>query len=323
MSRVVRHRKTQTIDFPEYGLTFAVRMGSLWYDTYVKPQKHAYRPLALPQSRSPAADSHTQQSASEIAPGFPTEASQLPEYAQPEPSATPNEVWPHGDRDATRFRPPVSPALAAQAASSVSHSTQPSLSPKSEKDKMLSGQPFLPNTERLVDERGLSSQASFRFNTAVQKAPDERSWLFRQLVTARWVYPRAGERQVTGLFGHGVNVSAPFHCDYGYNLSVGDNAVLGPGCQLLDSGRIVIGRNTKIGARVTISTLKEPTLTRPMEGSERTETAREVYIGENVYIGDGCIIEAGVCIGDNAIVRAGSVVIQASIHHFCFHLDLR
>ncbi|KAF3031332.1 Maltose acetyltransferase [Didymella keratinophila] len=190
------------------------------------------------------------------------------------------------------------------------HCTQPPLSLKSEKNKMLAGKPFLSNAAQLIGERDLSSQASYRFNTAVQEDFDERARLFKRIIAAEWIYPRAGERQVTGHLGHGVNISVPFHCNYGYNLFIGDNAVLGPGCQLLDSGRIVIGRNTRIGARVTISTLEEPTASRPMEGSERTETAREVYIGENAYIGDGCVIIGGVHIGDNAIVRAGSVVIQ-------------
>ena len=49
-----------------------------------------------------------------------------------------------------------------------------------------------------------------------------------------------------------------------------------------------------------------------LKGSKGTEIAREVYIGENVYIGDGCIIEAGVRIGNNAIIRAGSVVVRVS-----------
>jgi acetyltransferase-like isoleucine patch superfamily enzyme len=118
-------------------------------------------------------------------------------------------------------------------------------------------------------------------------------------------------------------VSVPFYCDYGYNLSVGDNVIIGPGCQLLDSGRIAIGRNTKIGARVTISTLEEPTVTRLPKGSRGIETAREVYVGENVHIGDGCIIEASVCIGNNAIVRAGSVVVQAYLDLFFVSGNLR
>ena len=188
---------------------------------------------------------------------------------------------------------------------------------------MLLGQPFLPNTKLLVDERDLCSQASFCFNTAVQEGSGERAKLFRQIVAAKWIYPRAGKPQVTGHLGHGIDVSAPFHCDYGYNLSIGDNAVIGPDCQLLDSGRIVIGRDTTIGARVIISTLKQPTEARPLERSERTEAAREVCIGENVYIGVGCIIKGGVRIGDNAIVRAGSVVVQASKPRPFPHLGLR
>jgi acetyltransferase-like isoleucine patch superfamily enzyme len=173
---------------------------------------------------------------------------------------------------------------------------------------MLSGEPFSSNSAQLAEERDLCLQALFRFNRAEPSVSRYCGWFFKSIIAAEWTYARTGERGIIGHVGHGIKVSAPFHCDYSYNLSIGDNAVLGPGCQMLDSGRIVIGSNTKIGARVTISTLKEPTDTRPTEGSERTETAREVCIGENVYVGDGCIIEAGVCIAGNAIVRAGSVV---------------
>jgi acetyltransferase-like isoleucine patch superfamily enzyme len=151
---------------------------------------------------------------------------------------------------------------------------------------------------------------------------DDHGRLFKRIVAAERIEPRAGVRQVTGHLGGGINVSAPFHCDYGYNLSIGDNVIIGPGCQLLDSGRIAIGRNTQISARVTISTLEEPAVTMSLERSERTKTAREVCIGENVYIGDGCIIEAGVRIGNNAIVRAGSIVIQASPHLYSFSTNL-
>jgi acetyltransferase-like isoleucine patch superfamily enzyme len=206
---------------------------------------------------------------------------------------------------------------AAPPAPSPSRYTHPSLPPKSEKDKMLSGEPFLPYTEQLVDERTLCSGAVYRFNSlsnaAVQIASSERERIFKSIVAADWIYPRAGERRVTGHLGGGIKVATPFHCDYGYNVSVGDNVIIGPNCQFLDSGRIAIGRNTKIGARVTISTLMAPSDTKTLKGSKGTEIAREVYIGENVYVGDGCIIEAGVRIGNNAIVRAGSVVVRVSL----------
>jgi acetyltransferase-like isoleucine patch superfamily enzyme len=168
---------------------------------------------------------------------------------------------------------------------------------------MLSGKRFLPNTEQLLDERKPSLGASFHFNNAI-------------------VQIDSGEREVAGHLDGGINVSAPFYCDYGYKISIGDNVTIGPGCQILDSGRISVGRNTKIGARVTISTLKVPTYTMSLKGSKGTEIAREVHIGDNVYIGDGCIIEAGVCIGNNAIVRAGSIVVRVSLPSY-FSANLR
>ncbi|KAF3030363.1 Maltose acetyltransferase [Didymella heteroderae] len=221
------------------------------------------------------------------------------------PPAPSDEACPNDDHHATYSLPSTALAPAARPAPSSSHYAQPCLPPKSEKDRMLSGEPFLPDTAQLVGERDLCSQALFRFNTAEPGVSPYHGWFFERIVAAGWMYPRVGERQVTGHLGHGVNVSAPFHCDYGYNLSIGNDVVIGPSCQLLDSGRIAIGRNTKIGARVTISTMEEPTDARPIEGSERTMTTREVSIGENVYIGDGCIIKAGARIGDNAILRAG------------------
>lgn len=204
----------------------------------------------------------------------------------------------------------------------VSHSgpPPPRYMQKSEKDKMLSGEPFLPFTEQLIDERSQCTGAVYRFNSTSNAnnslAEGERVRCFKWVVAAGWIQPRNGDRQVSGHLGGGVHVSAPFHCDYGYNISVGENVVIGPNCQLLDSGRIAIGRNTKIGARVTITTLLSPEDTKSikgsngLKGSNGTEVAKEVFIGENVYVGDGCIIEAGVRIGNGAILRAGSVVIR-------------
>ena len=188
--------------------------------------------------------------------------------------------------------------------------------PKSEKDKMLAGEPFLPYNEQLIDERKYCSEAVYRFNcinnAAVQISASERDRHFEYIIAAGRIPLRPGERRVTGHLGGSVNVVVPFHCDYGYNISIGDNVVIGPNSQLLDSSRIAIGRNTKIGARVTISTVEVPSDTKMLKGSKGTEIAREVYIGENVYIGDGCIVEAGVRIGNNAIIRAGSVVVRVS-----------
>lgn len=182
---------------------------------------------------------------------------------------------------------------------------------------MVTGQPFHPFDRQLIDERTQCTGAVFKFNStanaAVSISEEERKRYFKTIVAARWIPPHTTERAIVGHLGGNVHVAAPFFCDYGYNLSIGENVVIGTDCKLLDSARIAIGRNTKIGARVTISTVKTPNDTKALKGSNGLEIAQEVFIGENVYIGDGCIIEAGVRVGDGAIVRAGSVVVRVSV----------
>jgi acetyltransferase-like isoleucine patch superfamily enzyme len=186
--------------------------------------------------------------------------------------------------------------------------------PKTEKQKMLDGEPFTPYNTQLIDERRQCATMVYRFNNTVDGVTEVvqsiRERCFRAVVDAAWAQPRYGDRPVGGHLGNNAHVATPFHCDYGYNVFVGDNVVIGPNSQLLDSARITIGENTRIGACVTIMTLEAPTDMKSLKGGYGTEVAKEVYIGKNVYIGDCCVVEAGVRVGNGAIVRSGSVVIH-------------
>lgn len=193
---------------------------------------------------------------------------------------------------------------------------------------MLNGEPFLPYHPQLLAERDQCKTAVYRLNSAnnpeVQITRDERHRLIQAIVAARWVmYYRGGpEPPTTGHVGPDVFVDAPFHCDYGYNLSIGDLVTIGPHCKFLDSGRITIGRNTKVSANVTIDTQKIPTDSKSIKGNRGTAIASEVSIGENVYIGANVTICAGVKIGTGAIIYPGSVVLKVSVFTQLF-LDMR
>ncbi|PVH90797.1 trimeric LpxA-like protein, partial [Periconia macrospinosa] len=156
--------------------------------------------------------------------------------------------------------------------------------------------------------------AVYRFNkisnAVVKMVQSEREQCLKRIVEAGWIQPSCTKRPVGGHLGGSVHVATPFHCDYGYNISISDNVIIEPNCQLLDSGRISIGKNTTICVGATITTLEIPTDTRILKGSKGAKVAKEVYIGENVYVGNGCIIEAGVRIGNGAIIRPGSVVVR-------------
>ena len=113
---------------------------------------------------------------------------------------------------------------------------------------------------------------------------------------------------------YNVWISAPFFVDYGENIYIGKNVEINMNCVFLDCNKIVIGDNSGIGPGVHIYTVFHST-----KASERTsenstfwksQTA-PVIIGNNVWIGGGCIILPGVTIGDNTTIGAGSVVTKS------------
>lgn len=228
------------------------------------------------------------------------------------PSAIASEA--HQQRaQSSRFSLPAIPTAAPPKPSLSWHKQAPSL-PKTEKQKMLNGEPFMPCSTQLVDDRRQCAAVLYRFNNTVDAVPEVvqrmRERYFRAVIEAAWTQSRCGDGPVGGWLGSSAHVATPFHCDYGYNVSVGDNVIIGPNSQLLDSARITIGRNTRIGACVTITTLKAPTDIKALKRSYGLEVAKDIYIGENVYIGDCCVVGAGMRVGDGAIVRSGSVVVH-------------
>lgn len=113
--------------------------------------------------------------------------------------------------------------------------------------------------------------------------------------------------------GSGVWIETPFFCDYGENISVGENTFINTNCMFLDNNKITIGRNGLIAPYVQIYTA-----THPLKASERIikeenttqylTSTKPVKIGDNVWIGGNSIIFPGVSIGNNVTIGAGSVV---------------
>ena len=98
------------------------------------------------------------------------------------------------------------------------------------------------------------------------------------------------------------------------NIYIGKNVEINMNCVFLDCNKIVIGDNSGIGPGVHIYTVFHSTkaLERTSENSTfwKSQTA-PVIIGNNVWIGGGCIILPGVTIGDNTTIGAGSVVTKS------------
>lgn len=106
--------------------------------------------------------------------------------------------------------------------------------------------------------------------------------------------------------GENIIVNQPFRCDYGCNISIGENFMANFNLTILDEALVTIGDNVFIGPNVSIYTACHPV--DPQERNKWVEWAEPVTIGNNVWIGGSVTILPGVTIGDNVTIGAGSVV---------------
>ncbi len=74
----------------------------------------------------------------------------------------------------------------------------------------------------------------------------------------------------------------------------------------LDVCAITIGDDVQIGPNVQLLTPTHPV--EPGPRRDKWEAGAPITIGDNVWLGGGAIVLAGVSIGDNTIVGAGAVV---------------
>jgi maltose O-acetyltransferase len=161
----------------------------------------------------------------------------------------------------------------------------------SEKQKMLAGELYVATGEELAADGRRVAAWMDRYNASIARAQVDYPALLREMLAS---------------VGEGSYIRPPFHCDYGYNISLGAGVFLNFNCVILDVVKVTIGDRTQIGPGVQILTADHPR--DPVQRRAGLEFGRPVSIGANVWIGAGAIILPGVTIGDDALVGAGAVV---------------
>ncbi|KAI1806814.1 hypothetical protein F4811DRAFT_560240 [Daldinia bambusicola] len=187
---------------------------------------------------------------------------------------------------------------------------------RTQKEEMLTGNQYYPFDEELVLERQRCSAACFRFNNStnpsVGVSASERSRLFREILhpTEPIFMNRQLQSSITnvGSVGQEVVVEAPFTCDYGYNIAIGNNVFIGRNCTIIDPMEIIIGNNCYIGPNVSLFGGTLHTDPKKRKGSKSPHRGAPIYIDEDVWIGGGAIILLGLRIGKGATIAAGAVV---------------
>jgi maltose O-acetyltransferase len=158
---------------------------------------------------------------------------------------------------------------------------------------MVAGELYVASDPELVRARARARELVARYNATGQDDQEERRALLTQLLAsvgkAAWIEP-------------------PFFCDYGWNVSLGEQAFLNFNCVILDCAAVEIGAGAMFGPAVQLCAATHPV--DPDERASGLEYAKPIVVGRNVWVGAGAIVGAGVTIGDDTVIGAGSMVLR-------------
>lgn len=160
----------------------------------------------------------------------------------------------------------------------------------STKQDMISGELYQPFSKELYNDRLYCKSLCNELNQLSPLKREDINLVFNKLLK-EW---------------NEAYIEQPFHCTYGYNITLGRNFYSKANLTIDDSGLVSISDNVTMGTHVTILTSLAPIdATQRAEGLEKTSPVR---IYEGVCIGAHTIIYPGVKINRESIIEPGSVV---------------
>ncbi|TDC38006.1 sugar O-acetyltransferase [Micromonospora sp. 15K316] len=159
------------------------------------------------------------------------------------------------------------------------------------KERMLAGDLYQADDPEITADLARAVRLMERFNTSPADDPPARLAALRDLL---------------GEVGEETWVRPPFYCDYGARIRLGARCFVNFNAVFLDVAPITIGADVQIGPNVQLLTPTHPVEPEPRRA--KWESARPITIGDNVWLGGGAIVLAGVDVGANTVVGAGAVV---------------
>lgn len=163
-----------------------------------------------------------------------------------------------------------------------------------EKEKMIRGGLYRATDPQLVIERARARRLCREFNETVETQESDG---------------RAMLRELFGTMPEHFTIEPRFHCDYGYNIHLGDNFYANFDLVILDVCEVRIGDDFMAAPRVTICAA-----THPLDAATRAsgvEYGAPVQLGDRVWVGAHAVINPGVTLGDDVVVGAGAVVTKS------------
>jgi len=160
----------------------------------------------------------------------------------------------------------------------------------SEKEKMLQGHLFHAYDRELYKEREYCQCLLYEYNRLNPMDKKNRKMILNKLLNCQ------GEHCI----------EQPFHCSYGYNITIGIDFYSDVNLTIIDKAPVFIGNHVIVGANVSIYTTAYPY--NDVQRIKGFEYAKSVKIFDNVWIGGNVTILPGVRINQGAMIESGSVV---------------
>ena len=162
---------------------------------------------------------------------------------------------------------------------------------KTDWEKLQDGEIYNDFDRDLFNRRVEAKKLFRQYNRSDDSEVDKRRDIMRQLFAA---------------VGENVWIEPDFRCEFGKNITIGNDVYINFGCVILDCGRVTIGDQVLIGPNVGMYDANHA-----LDATERMDGALvpgNISIGNRVWIGGGVIILPNVSIGDDSVIGAGSVV---------------
>ena len=161
-----------------------------------------------------------------------------------------------------------------------------------EKEKCAAGLLYNANYDKeLIEERIACKDLCQEYNALKNSDSENR---FRLL------------KSIMGSIKENICIEPSFWCDYGYNITVGENFYANHNLVILDCAKVEFGDNVFIGPNCSFYTAGHPLDAK--QRNEGLEYAHPIKVGNNVWLGGNVVVLPGVSIGNNSVIGAGSVV---------------
>ena len=147
--------------------------------------------------------------------------------------------------------------------------------------------------KELINERNKAKDLCFEYNGIRPSDVEKQQKLLKRLL---------------GKTKNNFCIVAPFWCDYGYNIEIGENFFANHNLVILDGAKVTFGDNVFIAPNCGFHTAGHPIDAK--RRNQGLEYAYPISVGDNVWIGAGVQVMPGVSIGSNVVIGGGSVVVK-------------